>query len=118
MDVFEYNEKREAEEMKMTNSVSGLAVLLLGGSLIYGIGVAYLAVGKKPVSKTIPKTIPVVEHIQKGYIAPGKLEIIMTDLDKNGELETVMKVGKDTYLLREINGKPVLSEYVEGRNEK
>ena len=56
-------------------------------------------------------TIPLNKKVQKGYIAPSRLEIECKNLDGRDGKETIMKVGKKSYLLREVNGKPVLSEY-------
>jgi len=58
-----------------------------------------------------PKEIPSGDKVQEGFIAPGKLEIKCKDLDKDGEPETIMKIGNQQYLLREVDGKPVLSLY-------
>ncbi|MEA3329985.1 MAG: hypothetical protein U9Q06_04550 [Nanoarchaeota archaeon] len=55
--------------------------------------------------------IPRTEQVQQGYIAPSKLEIECKDLDGNGEPETIMKIGDKPYLLREVDGKPVISAY-------
>lgn len=57
------------------------------------------------------KYLPNVENVQQGYIAPSRLEVKVQDLDRNGELETVLHVDKIPYLLRELEGKPVLSAY-------
>ena len=59
-----------------------------------------------------PKIIPSTEKVQSGFIAPSKLEVKLTDLDKNGEQETVLKIGNKQYLLREVDGQPTLSEYL------
>ena len=55
--------------------------------------------------------IPGTDKVQQGYIAPSKLEIECEDLDGNGEPETIMRIGDKPYLLREVDGKPVLSAY-------
>ena len=55
--------------------------------------------------------IPMIDEVQQGYVAPSKLEIECKDLDGNGEPETIMRVGDKPYLLREVDGKPVLSAY-------
>lgn len=55
--------------------------------------------------------IPKTDEVQQGYIAPSKLEIECKDLDGNGEPETIMKIGDKPYLLREVDGKPVISAY-------
>lgn len=57
------------------------------------------------------RLIPRIEKVEQGYIAPSKLEIQCKDLDGNGIPETIMKIGNKSYLLREVNGKPVISEY-------
>ena len=57
------------------------------------------------------KQIPKVEQVQQGYIAPSKLEIECKDLDGNGEPETIMRIGDKPYLLREVDGKPIISAY-------
>ena len=55
--------------------------------------------------------IPRTDEVQQGYIAPSKLEIECEDLDGNGEPETIMRIGDKPYLLREVDGKPVISAY-------
>ena len=55
--------------------------------------------------------IPKTEQVQQGYIAPSKLEIKCKDLDENGEPETILRIGDKSYLLREVDGKPVISAY-------
>lgn len=55
--------------------------------------------------------IPSTSKVQQGFIAPNKLEVKCEDLDGNGELETQIKIGAKTYLLRDVEGQPVLSEY-------
>ena len=57
------------------------------------------------------KTIPRTENVQQEYIAPSKLEIECEDLDGNGEPETTMKISDSSYLLKYVNGKPVLLAY-------
>ena len=39
------------------------------------------------------EVIPSREQVQQGYIAPNRLEIQCKDLDGNGELETIMRIG-------------------------
>ncbi|MFC1682413.1 hypothetical protein ACFL0X_02260 [Nanoarchaeota archaeon] len=58
-----------------------------------------------------PDTIPRARQVQQGYIAPNSLEIECEDLDGNGELETIMRIDDKPYLLRKVDGKPVLSPY-------
>jgi len=61
--------------------------------------------------KFMDNRIPNTEQVQQGYIAPSKLEVECKDLDGNGEPETIMRIGDKPYLLREVDGKPVLSAY-------
>ena len=57
------------------------------------------------------KRMPAISEVQSGYIAPSRLEIECKDLDGNGEPETIMKIGDKSYLLKEVDGKPVISAY-------
>ena len=50
-------------------------------------------------------------EVQQGYIAPSRLEIECKDLDQNGELETLMRIDGKPYLLKEVDGNPVISDY-------
>ena len=79
--------------------LSGVALTMMATAIVDGATGAY--------SRRIPR----IEQVQQGYIAPSKLEIECEDLDGNGELETIMKVGDKSYLLREVDGKPVISAY-------
>ena len=85
--------------------IKGYAVGFVLGAAIWGT-CGYF-VGKAPEKETIPQ----VEQVQQGYVAPSKLEIQCQDLDGNGEPETIMRIGDKPYLLREVNGKPVISAY-------
>jgi len=60
------------------------------------------------VNKKTANAIPQIEQVQKGYIAPSLLEIECTDLDGDGEKQTILRVGDKPYLLKEVDGKPVL----------
>jgi len=55
--------------------------------------------------------IPEIAKVQQEYLAPGKLEIQCTNFNRNGELETTMKIGSQHYLLKEVDGEPVLFPY-------
>lgn len=80
---------------KLEEIVTGAIGLTLAG-LIIGI---------------VAKSFNTVD-VQEGYIAPNKVEITAEDLDGNGEKETILKVGDDSYaLMFDENGKPVLLEY-------
>ncbi len=57
------------------------------------------------------KPVRPISKVQQGFIAPSTLEIKCEDLDGNGEPETQLKIEDKTYLLREVNGEPVLSAY-------
>ena len=57
-------------------------------------------------------TVPEVDQVQKGYLHPDKIDgFECRDLDENEELETYFKVEGKHYLLREIDGEPVLMPY-------
>ncbi|MBS3072462.1 hypothetical protein J4477_01345 [Candidatus Pacearchaeota archaeon] len=80
-------------------------------SIPIGFFAGVLAVGlAESVNFPINK-IPNISQVQQGYIAPSILEIKCEDLDGNREFETIMKIGDVDYLLREIEGKPILSRY-------
>ena len=83
---------------------------LIAGMLL-GFGTALLSNAISGYSPFVRHGIPQTEQVQQGYIAPSKLELECRDLDGNGELETIMKIGDKSYLLREVDGKPVLSAY-------
>ena len=54
---------------------------------------------------------PHIDTVQEGYIAPSKLEINCEDKDKNGQLETYIKVGDKTYALMVQDSTPVMVKY-------
>jgi hypothetical protein len=94
-------------EIERRNQMSGQDWVLLGVGLCLGLSAYGVVdkVGHKHISQ------PWGKKIQQGYIAPNKLEVETKDLDGNGELETIMKIDGKSYLLRDANGKPVLSTY-------
>ena len=49
--------------------------------------------------------------IQEGFVKTSRLEIKLEDRDNNGKKETILKYEGKPYLLREINGKPVIKSY-------
>ena len=55
--------------------------------------------------------IPRENTVQQESIAPSRLEIQCEDLDDNGLPETVLRIDDKSYLIREIDGKPVLTPY-------
>jgi hypothetical protein len=81
------------------------------GGIFVGLGIVLLANGITGYSPFVKHRIPQTEQVQQGYIAPSKLEVECKDLDGNGEPETIMRIGDKPYLLREVDGKPVLSAY-------
>jgi hypothetical protein len=88
--------------------MSNLKTYLIG----VGLGLALGAVNGINIYKMASdRVIPSQEQVQQGYIAPSKLEIQCKDLDGNGEDEVIMRIGDKPYLLREIDGKPVISAY-------
>ncbi|MBS3169997.1 hypothetical protein J4210_05935 [Candidatus Woesearchaeota archaeon] len=88
--------------MEMKQYVLGLAL---------GIGVVLGANALTGYSPFVKHRIPQTKQVQQGYIAPSKLEVECRDLDGNGEPETIMRIDDKPYLLREVDGKPVLSAY-------
>lgn len=91
------------EEIKMNNEYN----LPVGLIVVCGIGVI-IGAGIMSCSKAY---IPRTNSVQTGYIAPSRLEIKCKDLDGNDQPETIMKIDDKAYLLREVDGKPVLSAY-------
>lgn len=87
---------------------SQLKTYLLG--IFWGLQIS-LYIGILVDSWVPNKTIPNQSKVQQGYIAPSKLEIECKDLDGNGELETIIRISDKPYLLRTVNGKPVISRY-------
>ena len=48
----------------------------------------------------------------EGYVPPSTVRITLTDVDGDGALETILRVGDVPYLLQtDVNGKPVLRGY-------
>ena len=90
--------------MRLENYWKEMALALMVSTVAYGICV-------------LSYTLYTHEaKVQSGYIAPSRIEIMLKDLDGNGENETILQLnnlsgGKAEYLLKEINGKPVLCEY-------
>ena len=59
--------------------------------------------------KYLLNIIPNNTTVGRGFIAPSRLKV--TCEDKNGELETILKIDDQKYFLRNVNGVPVLSAY-------
>ena len=81
------------------------------GALIIPTAVANIYQGLRGHSAFDGHRIPQIEQVQEGYVSPSKLEIFCKDLDGNGEPETIMRIGDKPYLLREVDGEPVISAY-------
>ncbi len=96
----EIEEQNKAKDKTMFNQ---FALGTLVGSFITGSAAA--------VGIYLTNSIPNLSNVQSGYIAPSQLRVRTADLDKNGELETIMQVDGKDYLLREVNGRPLLSPY-------
>jgi hypothetical protein len=83
---------------------------MFGEGLLFGLGIGlvglWIGVGDYVLSNIFSE-----RNLQRGYIAPSKIEIKCEDLDKDGKNETIMKIGNKPYLLREIDGSPVLLPY-------
>ena len=98
----------EQTNMELTRNPQnlGFGFIVVGTYIVAMVGVmAGLAFGAGL------NRLPRDSQVQEGFIAPSKLEIKCEDLDGNGKKETIMKVGNDSYLLMEVDGKPVLSRY-------
>ena len=80
-------------------------------SLIVGISLCLGVIGGMYLYSVSDRATSKIKQVQQGYIAPSRLEIQCKDLDRNGELETIMNIDDKPYLLREVDGKPVLSAY-------
>jgi len=49
--------------------------------------------------------------VQREYISPNRIELNSTDLNKDGKLETILRIDTTNYLLMKKNNEPVLSKY-------
>ena len=59
-----------------------------------------------------PSEIPNNTEVQAHYVAPSNLEVEMEDLDRNGELETILVIDEQPFrLMYESNGQPQLLDY-------
>lgn len=56
-------------------------------------------------------TTKLEKNIQTGFAVPSRLEIKLEDRDNNGKKETILKYGGKPYLLKEVDGKPIIKEY-------
>ncbi len=55
--------------------------------------------------------IPRAKQVQSGFAVPNKLEILLQDLDNNGEKETLLKYDGKTYLLLYDGNMPKIVPY-------
>ena len=81
----------------------------------FGLGfatAAFLFIGVGIYSTGTKESVKSAIEVDQGFIAPNRLEIQLKDLDGNGLPETILKVDEDQYLVREIDGRPILSRYV------
>jgi hypothetical protein len=114
-----YKQRYQMEVIKMTDEQTdkdkGANRGIITGSLVGALTFAMVSLGLRCATGSQiadrSRVIPCIEQVQQGYIAPSKLEIQCKDLDGNGKPETIMKIGDKSYLLREVNGKPVISAY-------
>ena len=77
-------------------------------TLLFGVGGVLCG---SAIERYNTKVIPKTNQVQQGYIAPSRLEIECEDLDADGIPQTILKIDDVPYLLREVDGKPVLSAY-------
>lgn len=93
------------EELKYNKNTFILGALI--GVLVIGFdyGLTYWK-GYQPYNR-----IPTDRKIEVGYTNPSRLEIKLEDLNKNGFNETLLNYDEKSYLLREVDGKPVILDY-------
>lgn len=81
----------------LTNTTVILLGVLLGGSLADGCH-------RRKISN--------LDRVEQGYAIPSKLEIQVKDLLGDGQRQTVLKYGTNSYLFRlDSNGAPVAIPY-------
>lgn len=87
-----------------------LGLVCLGGALVTGTAlVTSLIVG---VGDYNSRKTPSADVVQQGYIDPSRVEIKVEDSDGNGEPETILMIGEESYALRyDADGKPTLTPY-------
>jgi hypothetical protein len=87
------------------NEGMGIVGGLVAGAVIGAAAVlGYMCIGSKP---RIPSNV----SVNAGYVDPGKLEVMVQDLDNNGTNRTLVKYDGKTYLLMVENGRPVARQY-------
>src|SRR3989344_5318827 len=74
-------------------------------------GAALTGLAHMTINHYSGRIIPSTAQVQEGSIAPSRLEIKCQDIDKNNVPETILQIDDKRYLLREVDGKPVLSTY-------
>lgn len=88
--VSEYQKIRNWERMKSIAITSGMSIAL--GSAIYGVH----------PHKTVTEF---------NYVVPSKIEIMTKDLNKDGDVETILKYdGKDYLFILNKEGTPTCKE--------
>ena len=80
----------------------------LGIGVGYGLMVGFM--GGAWIMKDIPTTD--TKFVQPGYVAPRDISIDSTDLNNDSCLETIVNIGEKSYLLKYVDNKPTLAEYV------
>ena len=87
---------------------SALPNYLLGLTVGIAIGAVNGINGYKVLSDRV---IPTVEQVQSGHVNPSDLEVQCKDLDGDGNMETILKIGDKTYFLQTADGEPNLIKY-------
>ena len=97
-----------APEKKKKGLVGKISGSVIGGALCLLIGYGFY----DRIANTKLITLRTNAKMQSGYVNPKKLDIELTDLDKNGENEVVLRYDFYSFLLmKDEHGNPVLRDY-------
>lgn len=81
--------------------------------LYYGVlpKVAAMALGFFSCHYFTANVIPNNKHVEEGFIAPSELEVRCLDTNGDGLSETLISIGEKDYMLKEVDGEPILILY-------
>ncbi|MDO8741449.1 MAG: hypothetical protein Q7J54_07860 [Candidatus Woesearchaeota archaeon] len=104
----EIDQRIESLETQLAESKSMERIGRIGLCTAIGISIIASIIYSLRTSSTIPN----VNKVQERYIPPSKIEITVSDLDQNGEKETIEKINGVPYLLKyDDSGRAVLQPY-------
>lgn len=86
-----------------TKTICTLGLIAIAGELGYFSG--------KLHERLTTNAIPDQEVVEEGYIAPNRVEVLCYDHDSMGLPETEVRIDGRPFLLREVDGDPVLSKF-------